>query len=523
MWLVRRTYEPCDQTISLESLPVEILDPILVEAAQFCRHNYDPSILIGENSSWLRIMRSKKGLPLICKALHWSGMKALYSDIVLWRMGQIVALANTLRLPDIGSPLSLAIRHISMVSCPIVDSCTDLVRGDIAWIMSNCPMIRSFAYHIHPSFPLIDMPASGGSEQFGGMLNPSWFFYDESGGREPLLSHDGCSHRLRHLDLSIDLRLEKALQGLHIVLQHASALSTLRLTQCRSAQPEIFQARADTPTPNTTLYLPSLTELKIDVAGHGYLQQYIYARWDMPRLERLTIRLDDSGSGNDAPLLLRRFGAHLVYVHLLCGLRAADGNACRNILSELDATCPVIEHLVLPLLPHSKFGFPSKFVVRSRTLRWLDMWLSSRHLSRLADVLPYAEWGPGVAREAFVHPRSDVPEMRAVRMLLAQWRVRWFTPLPSVTGDVPEVCGPEVAADRPLDAGEYVVHRISTQWWVQTAQIVLPYDAEEMEDVVAMIVRQRGGSPEELTMMPQLLDEFFGWEFDRTELRGAAP
>ena len=66
---------------------MEILDSLILEAAQFCLHSYDPSILPGGTNGWLKILRFKKGLPLIRKALCWSGMKALYNDVVLRRMG----------------------------------------------------------------------------------------------------------------------------------------------------------------------------------------------------------------------------------------------------------------------------------------------------------------------------------------------------------------------------------------------------------------------------------------------------
>ena len=81
------TYKSFNQSASLERLPVEILDSLILNAAQFFRHSYDPSICRGGTNSWLQILRFKKGLPLICKALYWSGMKALYHDIVFRRMG----------------------------------------------------------------------------------------------------------------------------------------------------------------------------------------------------------------------------------------------------------------------------------------------------------------------------------------------------------------------------------------------------------------------------------------------------
>ena len=109
---------------------MEILHQIFIDASKFCRHSYDPSICIlsSNTSGWLQILRFKKGLPLVCKALYWSGIKALYNDVVLRRMGQIVALAETLRLPEIGEKVCLSICHLRMDARLVLESCVDVVR-----------------------------------------------------------------------------------------------------------------------------------------------------------------------------------------------------------------------------------------------------------------------------------------------------------------------------------------------------------------------------------------------------------
>ncbi len=83
-------------------------------------------------------MRTKKGFPYICRASFWLGMAVLYNDVVLRRMGQVSALAETLCAPDIGPRLDNLIKHIRWDCCVVVASCSDVIREDLVFIFARC-------------------------------------------------------------------------------------------------------------------------------------------------------------------------------------------------------------------------------------------------------------------------------------------------------------------------------------------------------------------------------------------------
>ena len=181
------------------------------------------------------------------------------------------------------------------------------------------------------------------------------------------------------------------------------------------------------------------------------------------------------------------------------------------MLQELNTICPVIEHLVLC----EPFDGGNDHIVHSRTLRWLDLWFGEGLY--VYGVPSLAEWETDYARKAIIDAKSEVPALQAVRALVAPHCERWFTPLHGTPQDIPEVCAPDLVGGRLLEAGECVVHRFPTRWVVQTAQVVSPYDAEEMVDVVAMIARHGAVSPNEVQALPRW--GLLGWEFDFAELR----
>ena len=73
----------------------------------------------------------KKDLSRICKATYWPGMRVLYGDIVLRRMGQISALARTFRSPEIGKAIGEIVRVVRIDSCPVLGSCAGAIEEDL--------------------------------------------------------------------------------------------------------------------------------------------------------------------------------------------------------------------------------------------------------------------------------------------------------------------------------------------------------------------------------------------------------
>lgn len=94
--------------VTFTSLPNEILQHICNLATSEPTYQFDSSIQPGVHSPWLQLLRTKKAFPLICRASFWPGMSVLYGDIVLRRMGQVSALADTLRTPTSGPALRVS-------------------------------------------------------------------------------------------------------------------------------------------------------------------------------------------------------------------------------------------------------------------------------------------------------------------------------------------------------------------------------------------------------------------------------
>ena len=467
-------------------------------------HCYDPSPTQGSNSPWLRLLRMKKDLSHICKATYWPGMRVLYGDIVLRRMGQISALARTLRSPEIGNAIGAIVRVVRIDSCPVLYPCADAIEEDLVFILSRFTTLRSFAYHPHPQFHLVDAPYDSKVED--GLFNPTWFFQRTSQVHIQLVSHTGS--RLRHLDLSIDLQDDSTLHGIHSILMNAAALATLRLT--RYDYPGLIDRPGTAPAvdyPDTMVHLSYLSDLTIDLSARNGLQTYVCARWHLPSLTHLTLLLGKEGDSRDPTALLKRFGARILYLHFSGGTRSDSGvldPVIRSSLtSDLDTLFPEIQHLILSDAPHHLLA------IRSKTLRRLDIWVSSLTLA-IPHGPPIKEWTQSTVRDAFVDHASAAPSLAGVRLLVATWSV-WYPGAVSIRGtDWPKICAPELlAAGAPDEGRGYIVHRFPTRWIVQTALAVLPFDEPDMKNVVAMLGAQEGVT----------INEFLHWKYSRRELR----
>ncbi|KAI0712823.1 hypothetical protein C8T65DRAFT_739236 [Cerioporus squamosus] len=109
-------------------------------------HEYDPSVLTGPNSSWMRILRTKKALALVSHAWHGPAMEVLYADVVLRRTYQIALLPESLRTSQND--------HTGLIRALRLDSCIfkrvkefKRARDELAFIFSSCKRLGSFSYH----------------------------------------------------------------------------------------------------------------------------------------------------------------------------------------------------------------------------------------------------------------------------------------------------------------------------------------------------------------------------------------
>ncbi|KAI0757939.1 hypothetical protein C8Q74DRAFT_289204 [Fomes fomentarius] len=108
-------------------LPHEILLSIF-RLTQPHIHQYNTSVILGPRNPWLIQLRTKKALVLVCKAWSAPATVVLYDNIVLRRMGQISALANTLLKH---SKLAVLVRSLCLESCVILQHCADAAREDL--------------------------------------------------------------------------------------------------------------------------------------------------------------------------------------------------------------------------------------------------------------------------------------------------------------------------------------------------------------------------------------------------------
>lgn len=162
------------QAIRPDKLPHEIL-LIILKATRAPRYQLDPSVTTyyGSHSAWLAELRFRKALIFVCK--WWSGLatELFYEDIVLRRMGQIIALADTLTANH-GTQRNLAVlvKSIRMDTCIILGPCADAARDALSSILSLCVALRTFEYHTAKGFAIAPAPPPGDAS---GVFNPTWF------------------------------------------------------------------------------------------------------------------------------------------------------------------------------------------------------------------------------------------------------------------------------------------------------------------------------------------------------------
>ncbi|RPD58026.1 hypothetical protein L226DRAFT_467302 [Lentinus tigrinus ALCF2SS1-7] len=137
--------------LTLAALPAELVLNIF-KATVGPLHERDSSIVHGRHNPWLCELRTKLALPLVCRATLTTGMCVLYEDVVIRRMGQIPALARTLRSP---TGLGCLIRSIRIDSCPVWTRCSLVVQEDLQFILAQCTALRSFCHRPHPQFSFL--------------------------------------------------------------------------------------------------------------------------------------------------------------------------------------------------------------------------------------------------------------------------------------------------------------------------------------------------------------------------------
>ncbi|PIL34835.1 hypothetical protein GSI_02622 [Ganoderma sinense ZZ0214-1] len=465
------------------TLPHEILQHIFnLAVSTEPTYQFDPSIGPGAHNPWFDVVRMKKAFPLICRASVWPGMSVLYSDIVLRRMGQVSALAETLRIPDVGPRLGRLVKGIRWDSCLVAAPCSDVIREDLTFIFAQCTRLRSFSYHPHTSFPLRSLTPD--EDECEGCFNPLWFItMPPSIPDRPLLQTATFNLRRLDLDLSMD---DAILRAIHKILSTFNALESLALGPWPAYPSLLLEDSELMKLP--TASLPSLTNLQI-FSTSAALDQYLCARWEVPQLARLTILFCTGWPSQ----LLAQFGRGLRYLHLFPTPSVFSND--QTLFTHLEAcstladVCPLLEHLVVPLLPKSPTSYP--LPLTSPTLVHLDLWTTFVFPKpwRRQDESTAAMYRREVlALEPGSTVTVPVPALRTVRLLFTSQ----LDPFPvGVAGgaalgsgvrshvrnpDWPWICHPRKLLPADSDSDGVLYYRFAQGWVAQTVAAVMPQD-----------------------------------------------
>ncbi|KAI0647717.1 hypothetical protein C8Q79DRAFT_1008132 [Trametes meyenii] len=367
---------------------------------------HDPSISSGPRNTWAVSVSTRRALSLVCKAWYGVATEALYADIVFRRMGQISALARTLRSARVlyGSDPSRFIKRIRMRQCLVRRKCAAVIKQDLAFVLQHCARLIDFEFQPHPQFDEGEADPDNPNSTY----NPDWL-WELNEGAPGIALVERCASGLRSLSILEGLNTER-LSFIHHVLYKGTCLTSLVLGPILHSQGREFHFSL-----LSAVSLPCLKHLQID-ASRQVVQDYIWDMWDAPNLIELTLLncLDLPGR------LLAQLGARLEYLHIVPS-RNWSGSASYAVLASLEDHCPVLVHLALPSVP--ALNLPCEIV--SPTLRYLDIW-KAPPVQRRRVVELMCEMGHA----------CGLPRLEAVRMFPIGIPV-------GVCADVPRVCRPK--------------------------------------------------------------------------------
>ncbi|KAI0780328.1 hypothetical protein C8Q74DRAFT_1447650 [Fomes fomentarius] len=391
------------------------------------RHSLDPSLSLGPRSLWMETMRTKKALALVCKSWHGPAIEVLYEDIVIRRMGQIVALARTLQSERAGFARLVKVIHIDTLA--IFPSCSHVVKEDFETIMSQCTMLKEFSiYYDDGNLPYLDEVDVNGTVH---AYIPTW-----------IVTSQGCPiyQQLQRLHFITTLK-DRQLPVLHGLLANAVHLVSLMLCTYQPVPSECFSSLEP-------LSLPTLEELTIST-----LVDYVTTKWILPKLHSLTIL-----HVNALPVdLLRAHGRLLRYLHLYkCYIPRNRSAFSLHGLEQLSELCPTLRHLVLPQT--LRVGTPDVplFTCTLAHLECLDIWAANYDIMYTDPFLQRDEF----ERIHSVMEKSEVRATCAIRVIALLDDIRMM--------DLPRVFPPG-----GVEPGEWRVHEVPGARVIQTSWALL--------------------------------------------------
>ncbi|KAH9925872.1 uncharacterized protein BXZ73DRAFT_49694, partial [Epithele typhae] len=433
-----------------DNTPQELQLRIFSEVFPKPWHHLDPSVSQSGDSPWLRALKTKLELPLICKSTWWAASKVLYEDIVIRRMDQIAPLAKTMSSDAYPtSQLRLMVNSLRMDTCVVWHEAFADCRTSLASILSRCSNLTSITHRSHPGFGFVPDTLVYAHAVTGDMFNPTWLVAPSCTGSDVILSI--VASQLTRLDVHADLSNSVGVHDLHAVLKHAPCLHDA-----------VIKQHHDFPT----LILPSLLELRVDCSAMPFLPRFIINYWMLPSLQQLTIRI--GANPMDPMEVVERFGVGLRFLQFF----PSSGNASftpeqqDRLTSTLESCCPRLEHLVLPALKPAAIA---QHPIRSPSLKWLDIWIVH---STAFSYYPPLSWRTGLRRVVVSPTDSAVPALASVRLLDGSDEAYSSQPASSAKAGWPRRFHPrtllELGREGKRRAQKAVTHRLPNCVLVQT-------------------------------------------------------
>ncbi|KAI1794815.1 hypothetical protein LXA43DRAFT_1179162 [Ganoderma leucocontextum] len=290
----------------------------------------DESSLLRPRSQWLASLNTRTACVLVCKHWYVPASQALYSDIVLHRMGQISALARTLRstaaiyAPD----RSRFVRSIYMNECIVLPAAASVVKEDLTFLLHRCTNLRTFTLRSCSRFLGGDLTVDRDHRDW---FNPIWYWDTDEDAPGSALA-ERCATSLEELTL-VDPLVGQNMKRIHRFLSVATNLRKLILSplpeQCDLSQ----TLSALPPIP---LSLAALEDLQLPNTDDAF-RTYVQEKWS------------SSSRSSAASTSPKSSWKRMAYISNLC---------------------PALEHLVLPNMPI----YSPQSIIRSPSLRYLDMW-----------------------------------------------------------------------------------------------------------------------------------------------------
>lgn len=437
--------ELCRTSRTLPELPADVVYLILQETVAM-PSQLNSNINQGPNSLWMRELRFRKSLTLVCRRWWDPAARLLYRYIVLRRPGQIPALAQMLEQSSrtAGRDISALIRHITMDHLVTMSSMADVIQEGMQTILRRCTALISFTVIPHPNFyqandENYEQEFPDGPEFSPLILSPS-----------PKSLRDILKDRLRgglrRLHLSMKLYFD-VFDSLRHMFSDGAATNLRSLTLGADS----LLVWLELGQPNEKINLPRLEDLAVHVSTNEF-PEYLCSSWVLPKLRSLTILACRRLPRN----VLAAFGKNLKYLHL-CPKHYCHDKPGRSVtgLQNLPELCPGLEHLVFC----QSGPDPLRKVVEMQgslpQLRHIDIW-------RKTNVIR--------SRKVYsCRVRICQLEDHVKKFPLLKWRIRLLAAGMDI--DSPRLCDP---ADTVKD-GHWRIHSVRGVDVVQTSWCIMFY------------------------------------------------